>query len=158
MATALSDESAARRRQETCPGEAKRLRQVLADPRGHRLAVGDVDGGPCVLCVACGAWCRLRPKLLLEACRGKAGREAAGTTALKRFKLGYLPSDGADGAAPLRRVDGVRPLSEDAVAHWECWREPAKHELASWREAAPVRSSPAQTLTLREKVAFLCRD
>ena len=158
MATALSDESAARRRSETCAGEAKRLRQVLADPKGHRLAVGDVDGGSCVLCVVCGAWCRLRPRLLLEECRGMAGREAAGAAALKRFKQGYLPSDGAGGAAPMRRVDGVRPVSAAAVAHWECWREPARHELASWREAAPVRSSRAPTVTLREKVAFLCRD
>jgi hypothetical protein len=158
MATALSDESVARRRRESCRGVAKRLRQVLADPRGHRLAVGDVDGGPCVLCVVCGAWCRLRPKLLLEECRGMAGREAAGLTALKRFKQGYLPSDGTDGGAPTRRVDGVRPLSAKAVAHWECWREPARHDLASWREAAKVRASSCPTLTLREKVAFLCRD
>ena len=37
----------------------------------------------------------------------------------KRFKQGYRPSDGANAAAPLRRVDGVSPLGAAAVAHWE---------------------------------------
>jgi ribonuclease HI len=141
MSTALSDASAARRRRERCPGRAVRLRRVLAEPQGHQLAVADVDGGPCVLCVACGAWCRLRPRKLSESCKGKAGREAAGSVALARFKQGFLPSDGRDGAALQRRVHGVRPLSAQAVAHWDSWREPAR--LAASVEPEP----PAPTRT-----------
>ena len=67
--------------------------------------------------------------------QGKAGREAAGTVALDRFKQGFLPSDGLDGSALMRRVHGVRPLSAQAVAHWDSWREPAR--LAASMEPEP---------------------
>lgn len=117
------------------------MREVVADPKGHCLAVGDVEGGPCMLCVACGAWCRLRPVLLLEPCRGRAGRVAAGAEALKRFKQGYLPSDHA--REQWKRVDGVYPFSAKAIAHWDSWREPARHELASWRRAATAEQVSA---------------
>jgi hypothetical protein len=154
MSTALSDTSASRRRRERCPGKANRLRQVLADPKGHQLAVADVDGGPCVLCVACGAWCRQRPRKLTEWCKGRAGREAAGGTALGRFKQGYLPSDGLDVTALQRRVDGVRPLTAQAVAHWDSWREPA------WREAAvepelPDRNAVVEPMPPQERCSLL---
>ena len=101
-----------------------------------------------MLCAVCGAWCRLRSKLLLEQCQGMAGRTAAGVSAHQRTKQGYLPSDGADDAAPLCRVDGVRPVrAAVAVAHWV---------LVIWRYAARGRFSSAPTLPMREKVAFLC--
>jgi hypothetical protein len=53
----------------------------------------------------------------MVSCKGKAGRESAGTDALARFKQGFLPIDGPDGSALLRRVHGVRPMSAQAVTH-----------------------------------------
>ena len=76
-------------------------------PQGHRLMNADVDGGPCLFCAACGAYCTVKPKHLLDKCPGKAARQAGGLAALKRFRAGYAPTCGE---LIGRKVHGVQPL------------------------------------------------
>jgi hypothetical protein len=62
MAAAFSHENVCRREAEECEGDVRSVRRVILNPRGHNLMIADVDGGPCLLCVACGAWCTTKPK------------------------------------------------------------------------------------------------
>jgi hypothetical protein len=124
LATALSADSVGRRRVEPCQGVARRLRGVLSDSNGHRLAVADVDDGPCLLCVARGAWCRRKPKLLCAPCRGRCSRAAAGQAALKRLKQGFLPLCEGYGYGDLHKVYGVHPLSPSATVGWSFVKAP----------------------------------
>jgi hypothetical protein len=77
-----------------CPGHPRRTVEVLTSAVGHTLATADVDGGPCLQCVACGAYATTKPKDLLHRCKGMAGRGPAGAYVLKCFARGRLPATG----------------------------------------------------------------
>ena len=68
---------------EVCPGHPRHTVEVLTSAVGHTVATADVDGGPCLLCVACGAYATTKPKDLLHRCKGMAGRGLACAYALK---------------------------------------------------------------------------
>ena len=77
--------------------------------------IADVDGGPCLLCAACGAYCTVKPRNLRFPCPGREARHPAGLAALKQFRAGYAPNcDEYKG----RRVHGVQPLHRAALDHW----------------------------------------
>ena len=77
--------------------------------------IADVDGGPCIFCAACGAWCTTKPKHLREQCVGRSGRTAGGLAALRRFREGYVPDCGSEAG---RRIHAVEALHGDAAALW----------------------------------------
>ena len=78
--------------------------------------------------------------MLMESCKGKAGRDAAGAVALDRFKQGFLGSDSRHGSALRRMVHGVWPMSAQSVAHWDSWREPARLAVSKY-PAPPAPTS-----------------
>ena len=61
LAAAFLHDAVVRRAVEECPGVARRLCRVVAE-------VADVDCGPCLFRVACGAWCTIKPHNFLDQC------------------------------------------------------------------------------------------
>ena len=135
----LLDASAARRRRERCPGQAVRLRRLLADPQDHQLAMADVDGGPCVLCVACGGWCRLRPR---EPWIAAKARRSAKPLAPSRLNGSSWASCRAMAVTAPHCGAGCTEGDRcaQAVAHRDSWREPARL-AASMEPEPPARTS-----------------
>jgi hypothetical protein len=115
LATTFSLEGRLRRDREECPGDAAAVRNVVLERRDHLLMVADVDGGPCIFCAACGAWCTTKPRDLLLPCGGRRARSAAGLAAPTRLCKEYVPDCGE---ARARRVHAVEALHCDATAHW----------------------------------------
>ena len=115
MAAVFSPEAVDRRCREECAEDVAAVRNVVVEPRGHSLMIADVDGGPCLFCAVCGAYCTVKPRNLLEACPGRAGRQPAGLAALKRFRAGYAPSCGD---LIGRKLHGVQPLHAAALDQW----------------------------------------
>ena len=107
LSAAFSSDALRRRSTEECPGDARALKRVVAECHGHNLMVADVDGGPCLFCAACGAWCTSKPRNLKDQCRGRSGRAAGGLAALKRFRAGYVPDCGE---SKDTRVHALEPL------------------------------------------------
>ena len=117
-AVALSSSSLEKRKDEECPGKHASTRLVLANEGGHNLAQADVAGGPCFLCLACGAWATTQPRRLLAQCKGQMARTRAGAEALRAFERGRLPETtnpkkrGRRGPAPIQKVFAIEKCSE----------------------------------------------
>jgi hypothetical protein len=120
--------------------------------------VADVDGGPCLFCAACGAWCTTKPVNLKEPCGGRDGRGSAGTAALRRFREGYVPDCGE---SRDRRVHAVEPLYAGAKEMWNTFPLPrrsgvlAQYFLDRSVERAASLPPPSSWNELREKAKYL---
>ena len=134
------------------------LRKVLTNRQGHCLMVADVDGGPCLFCAACGAWCTTKPQNLRLPCGGRGTREAAGMAALRRFREGYVPDCGDSRG---RRVHAVEQLCAGAAQHWNNVPLPKRSDAIArhFAESDIARANSLPPLgtrsTREEKVRYL---
>ena len=94
------------------------------------MMVADADGGPCLLCAACRAWCTTKPRNLQVPCVGSSGRVAAGFAALKRSRAGYVPDCGESRG---RRVHAVEPLHAWAREIWNTVPLPRRNGVLARR-------------------------
>jgi hypothetical protein len=145
LATTFSADGRQRRSREECLGDSVAVRMVVQERRGHLLMVADVDGGPCLFCAACGAWCTTKPRDLLLPCGGSSARSAAGLAALTRLRRGYVPDCGEWRG---RRVHAIEALHSGATAHWSsvplpdrCCRT-VRHERVDGGKARTRSASP----------------
>ena len=68
------------------------MAEIVKNPRGHALFVGDAEGFPFLCCAKCGAWAASKPRALALPCSGR--RTLAGKAALKAVGAGWAPCDG----------------------------------------------------------------
>ena len=105
-----------------CPGKSAYLSQLIADPRGHHILVGDVTrpqvARPTALliCQTCGAWSDTgESRALLQGCGGRPSSKHA-RDAVQRAKVGKYPKPG--GQYTGFRVESLQPLGLVSVAHY----------------------------------------
>ena len=91
-AAIAQDGSRRRFKAEECPGQARHLRELLDDPKGHNLLVAAVHGQTIVACAGCGGWAAVRARSTLNSqCTHSKGR--ARTYVLKRIEKGLHPDN-----------------------------------------------------------------
>ena len=62
FAATFSDDDKQHRSREECSCDPAAVQRVVPERCDHLLTVADVDGGPCLFCAACGAWCTTKPR------------------------------------------------------------------------------------------------
>ena len=87
-AIATTPDAKHRRSKELCKSECSKITEVLTNPRGHKLAAGDIDGAPLIFCETCGAWATSRPIKLLAPCEP---RTKWGSECLRQIAAGHTP-------------------------------------------------------------------
>ena len=87
------------RQREECPGKQDAVMQLVANPKGHCLMAGDVNGSPFLICVKCGASTAKLRQLAVACSRVRA---PAGEAALKLFQQGWTPEADPDQRRPVQ--------------------------------------------------------
>ena len=103
-----------------CPGKSAYLAQLVADPRGHHILVGDIarpqvaKPTALLICQSCGAWSDTGvSRALLQGCAGRPPSKHA-RDAVRRAREGKYPKPGGQYAG--FRVVALQPLDHVCAA------------------------------------------
>ena len=152
--------SAARRkarRNEICSQDAGQLKQIVANPQGHRLACVDAEGAALIFCEVCGGYATNKGKSLHKPCVGKPAKRSWGREALKRIAEGRHP-DRHQHRSGIR-LQAVLSLRSGDVRSEFAWVAAALEEeeepggLAEDARPPPQPTAAERLATLRHRIA-----
>ena len=89
-----------------------RLRDIIADPKGHSLAAGSAGGILFLTCVVCGAAGSAKPKMLRRECTRHRSAQC-------ERHLRVLVERGQYVSRQYREVDGLQTLDGKSISVWK---------------------------------------
>ena len=105
--------------------------------------VADVDGGPCLFCAACGAWCTTQPRNLKVPCGGRNGRARrprAASTSPSPTRISAAATSRRLPATCRRPSPSSRATKGSRSSSWKIERSSSTHPPELRRPGASSRA------------------